>query len=50
MRVLKVKDEKVARRLSQRLLKKGYVLAVVDRGEDVKKSLVKKVDVVIVVA
>jgi len=50
MRVLKVKDEKVARRLSQRLLKKGYVLAVVDREEDVKKSLVKKADVVIVVA
>ncbi len=49
MRVFKVKDERVARRLSQRLLKKGYVVAVVDMEEELKKSFVKKADVVIVV-
>jgi RNase P/RNase MRP subunit p30 len=49
MRVLKIKDEKRVRKLSERLLRKGYVLAVVDREEDVKKALVKKADVVIIV-
>jgi DNA-binding response OmpR family regulator len=49
MRVLKVKDEKRARKLSERLLKKGYIVAVADREEDVKKTLAKKADVVIVV-
>jgi D-arabinose 5-phosphate isomerase GutQ len=49
MRVMKVKDERVARRLSQRLLKKGYVVAVVGREDEVKKPFVRKADVVIVV-
>jgi response regulator RpfG family c-di-GMP phosphodiesterase len=49
MRVLKIKDEKRAKKLSERLLRKGYVVAVADREEDVKKDLVKKADVVIVV-
>jgi 5,10-methylene-tetrahydrofolate dehydrogenase/methenyl tetrahydrofolate cyclohydrolase len=49
MRVLKVKNEMEARRLSQRLLKKGYVIAVVEKEEEAKKDLVKKADVVIVV-
>jgi len=49
MRVLKVKDEKRAKKLSERLLKKGYIVAVADREEEVKKPLAKKADVVIVV-
>jgi len=49
MKVLKVKDEKRARKLSERLLKKGYVVAVVEREEEVKKEMAKKADVVIVV-
>jgi len=49
MRVLKIKDEKKANKLSERLLRKGYVVALVDREEDVKKPFVKKADVVIVV-
>ncbi|MFZ8786780.1 hypothetical protein [Thermocrinis sp.] len=49
MRVLKVKDEKRAKKLSERLLKKGYIVAVADREEEVKKELAKKADVVIVV-
>jgi hypothetical protein len=49
MRVLKIKGEERAKKLSQRLLRKGYVLAVVDREEEVKKELVKKADIVLVV-
>jgi DNA-binding response OmpR family regulator len=49
MRVLKIKDEKRVRKLSERLLRKGYVVAVVDREEEVKKELVKKADIVLVV-
>ena len=49
MRVLRVKDEKRAKKLSERLLKKGYIVAVADREEEVKKELAKKADVVIVV-
>jgi DNA-binding response OmpR family regulator len=49
MRVLRIKDEKRARRLSERLLKKGYIVAVADREEEVKKALAKKADVVIIV-
>jgi DNA-binding response OmpR family regulator len=49
MRVLKIKDEKKANKLSERLLRKGYVIAVVDREEDVKKELANKADVVIIV-
>jgi DNA-binding response OmpR family regulator len=49
MRVLKVRDEKRAKKLSQRLLRKGYVVAVADREEEVEKGLAKKSDVVIVV-
>jgi 5,10-methylene-tetrahydrofolate dehydrogenase/methenyl tetrahydrofolate cyclohydrolase len=49
MRVLKVKGEKRAKKLSERLLKKGYIVAIADSEEDVKKPLAKKADVVIVV-
>jgi hypothetical protein len=49
MKVLKVKNEKRARRLSDLLLRKGYVIAVVDREEEVKKELAKKADIVLVV-
>jgi len=49
MRVLKIKDEKKANKLSERLLRKGYVIAVVDREEDVKKEFASKADVVIIV-
>jgi DNA-binding response OmpR family regulator len=49
MRVLRIKDEKRARRLSERLLRKGYVVAVADREEEVRKPLAKKADIVLVV-
>jgi len=49
MRVLRIKDEERAKKLSERLLKKGYVVAVVDVEEEVKKPLVKKADVVLLV-
>jgi hypothetical protein len=49
MRVLKIKDEKRAKRLEERLLRKGYVVAVADREEEVKKNWAKRADVVIVV-
>jgi len=49
MRVLRIKDEKRARKLSEKLLRKGYVVAVADRGEEVKKPLAKKADIVLVV-
>lgn len=49
MKVLKIKDKERAKRLSERLLKKGYVVAVADREEEVRKDLARKADVVIVV-
>jgi len=49
MKVLRIKDKKKAEKLSDLLLKKGYVLAVVEREEEVKKPLAKKADIVIVV-
>jgi len=49
MRILRVKDGKMARRLSERLLRKGYVVAVADREEEVRKAFAKKAEVVIVV-
>ncbi|MFN4319590.1 MAG: hypothetical protein ACK4FY_03790 [Aquificaceae bacterium] len=50
MKVLKVKDKKVAKRLTDRLLKKGMIVAQAEREEDIKKELSKKVDVVIVLS
>lgn len=50
MRVLSVKDRKVAKRLTERLIKKGLVVAEAEREEDLKKELSKKADVVIVVS
>ncbi|MCS7277500.1 MAG: hypothetical protein RMI50_03340 [Aquificaceae bacterium] len=50
MKVVKVKDRKVASKLTERLLKKGLVVAQVERGEDLKKELPKKADVVIVLS
>ena len=38
MKVLKVKDKKVAKRLTDRLLKKGMVVAQTERDEDIKKD------------
>jgi len=49
MRVLKIKDEKRVRKLSERLLRKGYVVAVADREEEVKKPMAKKADIVLLV-
>ena len=50
MKVLSVKDKKVARRLTDRLLKKGLVVAQVEKEEDLKKYLSKKADVVILLS
>ena len=49
MKVLKVRDEKRAKKLCDRLLRRGYVVAMVDREEEVKKGLVKKANIVLVV-
>ncbi len=50
MKVLNVKDKRVAKRLTDRLLKKGLVVAQAEREEDLKKDLPRKVDVVIVLS
>lgn len=38
MKVLSVKDKKVARRLTDRLLKKGLVVAQAEKEEDLKRT------------
>ncbi len=50
MKVLSVKDKKVARRLTDRLLKKGLVVAQAEKEEDLKKDMPKKADVVILLS
>ncbi|MCX8075797.1 MAG: hypothetical protein N3C57_02075 [Aquificaceae bacterium] len=50
MKVLKVKDKHVAKKLTDRLLKKGLVVAQVEKGEDLTKTLPKKADVVIILS
>ncbi|MFN3599079.1 MAG: hypothetical protein ACK4VK_05010 [Aquificaceae bacterium] len=50
MKVLKVKDKKVAKRLTYRLLKKGLVVAQAEREEDLNKDFSKKADVAIVLS
>lgn len=47
MKVLKVEDGKVAKRLRTRLLKKGMVVAEVYGEKDLRKDLIKKADVVL---
>ncbi|BAI70143.1 hypothetical protein HTH_1696 [Hydrogenobacter thermophilus TK-6] len=47
MKVLKVEDGKVAKRLRARLLKKGMVVAEVYGEKDLRKDLIKKADVVL---
>ncbi|WP_340690783.1 hypothetical protein [Hydrogenobacter thermophilus] len=47
MKVLKVEDGKVAKKLRARLLKKGMVVAEVYREKDLRKDLIKKADVVL---
>jgi hypothetical protein len=49
MKVLKIRDKEMAKKLCDRLLRKGYVVAMVDREEEVKKGLVKKANIVLVV-
>ncbi|WPM31976.1 hypothetical protein IAE16_09145 [Hydrogenobacter sp. T-2] len=50
MKVLSVKDKKVAKRLTDRLLKKGLVVAQAEKEEDLKKDLPRKADVVILLS
>ncbi len=50
MKVLSVKDKKVARRLTDRFLKKGLVVAQAEKEEDLKKDMPKKADVVILLS
>ncbi|RMH05541.1 MAG: hypothetical protein D6699_03345 [Aquificota bacterium] len=49
MRLLEVKNKKVAQRLADRLIKKGKVVAQVEEVKELNKELVKKANVVIVV-
>ncbi|MCS7171396.1 MAG: hypothetical protein N3D14_04805 [Aquificaceae bacterium] len=49
-KVLSVKDRKVAKRLTDRLLKRGLVVAQVEGKEDLEKDLPKKADVVIMLS
>ena len=37
MKVLKVKDKRIAQRLTERLIRKGKVVALVERQEDTEK-------------
>ncbi|MFN7065572.1 MAG: hypothetical protein ACK4OF_05445 [Aquificaceae bacterium] len=50
MKVLKVKDKSVARRLTERLLKRGLVVAQTEKEEDLRKDFPKKAHVVIMVS
>ncbi|MEN3028851.1 MAG: hypothetical protein ABDH29_06520 [Aquificaceae bacterium] len=50
MKVLTLKDKKVAKKLTERLLKKGLVVAQVEKEEELEKSLPKKADVVILLS
>lgn len=49
MKVLKVNDKRVAKRLCLRLLRKGMVVAEVHKEDDLKKDFVKKANVVLFV-
>lgn len=49
MKVLEVKNRKVAQRLTERLIKRGKVVAQVEELKDLNKELAKKANVVIVV-
>jgi len=49
MKVLKVNDKRVAKRLRLRLLRRGIVVAEVNREDDLKKDFVKKAHVVLFV-
>lgn len=46
MQVLKVRDEKTAQRLTKRLIRKGKVVALVEREEEISK-VKGKADVVV---
>ena len=50
MKVLKVKDRRVAKRLTDRLLKKGLIVAQAEREEDIKKNFSRKAHVVLLVS
>ncbi len=50
MKVLKIKDKRVAKSLTHRLLKRGMVVAQAEREEDIKKDFSKKADVIIVLS
>ncbi|RMH80749.1 MAG: hypothetical protein D6674_02545 [Acidobacteria bacterium] len=50
MKVIEVKNGKVAKRLTNRLLRKGMVVAQADKREDVNKRVVSRVDVLIVLS
>jgi hypothetical protein len=49
MKVLKVNDKRVAKKLRLRLLRRGIVVAEVNREDDLKKDFVKKAHVVLFV-
>lgn len=50
MKVLKVKDRRVAKRLTDRLLRKGLIVAQAEREEDLRKGFSKKAHVVLLVS
>lgn len=50
MKVLNVKDRKVASKLADRLVKKGLVVAQAEHEEELKKTFPRKADVVILVS
>ena len=50
MKVVEVKNKRVAQRLIKRLLKKGLVVAEVNSLEETKKGMIKRANVVIVSA
>lgn len=50
MKVIEVKNRKVAKKLTDRLLRKGMVVAQVDKKEDVSKKVLSRADVLIVLS
>jgi len=47
MKVIRLKNQRVAERLRKKLLTRGYVFAQVSKEEELKRDFLKKADLVI---
>ncbi len=48
MKIVQVKDKRVAKKMASKLVSKGLVVAQVSSAEDINKPMVRKAHVVIV--